>query len=31
VAPKPAAKPKKAVVAEESDEDSDEELDDSWM
>jgi len=31
VAPAPKAKPKKAVVAEESGEDSDEELDDSWM
>jgi hypothetical protein len=31
VVPKPTAKPKKAVVAEESDEDSDEDLDDSWM
>jgi hypothetical protein len=30
-APAPKAKPKKAVVAEESGEDSDEELDDSWM
>ncbi len=31
VAPKPVAKPKKAVVAEEADDESDEDLDDSWM